>query len=118
MIEAYYYMFSLATFFIALVHVLNMTSVKLRGKVIVKTYLSETSKPKGTNTVHSKYYFMVYGGSLILFLVNLVYSIYVMLQDSDRQRAINALITISFVVVLVFVALILSTRSLYRKNRK
>ncbi len=117
MIEAYYYLFSLTTFFIAIVHVMNMASIKRRGRAIIKTYWSETSKSKSANVMHGKYYSMLYIGALFLLLTNLIYAMYVMLQGSDRQRAINALAIISCVVVIVFIAIIMGTRNYFKESK-
>lgn len=116
MINAYYFLFSLTTFFIVIVHTINVISIKMRGKVVIRTYLSEVSKHENASKLHSKYALMPHFGILILSAVNLSYAVYVMLQDPDRQRAIYSMVITLIIMLIVLVVIVLGTRNLYKKE--
>lgn len=117
--EAYYYLFSLATFISILVYVTNNISYRLWNKTFLGvTYAKGTVEYKVMKKWISRPYIAIAVSVLILSLLNLVYATNNLLQVQDKLAARNVLIIFTTLVLFITCGVIIFAKTTHGKNNK
>lgn len=112
--ESYYYLFSLATFYIFVFHLWNTIFLKLKGRNLIgKVFKEGTSEHENIKKFTSKRAIGVLATALLLSMINLIFAIRELLRSFGEQNGVAVLAVLAFMVLVITVVIVLALRSLH-----